>query len=73
MIYTAYTEDEYNNLPKKYRKDVLGISYKKDILQVPLCPECGGDMMEVDEYLSCTVCGYINRKRVIKDEEPGDV
>lgn len=73
MIYTAYTEEQYNELPKKYRKEVLGISYKGDILQVPLCPECGGEMMESEGYLSCTICGCICRKRVIKDEEPGNV
>lgn len=67
MIYTAYSEEEYNNISTKYKKQVVGIVECGEILQIPLCPECGDEMMEVDgDYLSCMTCGAIRRKRVIK-------
>ena len=71
MIYTAYSEEEYKNLPQKYKKRVLGVSYEGNILQVPLCPECGSNMMEVDGFLSCVVCGRVSGKRIIRDETSG--
>ena len=67
MIYTAYSKEQYEELPKKYRNKVLGVSYEDNILQPPLCPECGGEMMPEDGYLSCTVCCITLNKRIIKE------
>ena len=67
MIYTAYTSKEYERESDKYKKKIIGIEECGEILQLPLCPECGSEMMEVEsEYLSCITCGAIRRKRVIK-------
>lgn len=68
MVYTAYTKEEEETLPKFYKKKVVGVKEGKEILQVPLCPECGSSMMEVDEeYLSCVKCGAARKMRVLKE------
>ena len=67
MIYTAYTKDEYEALTKLYKSQVVGISDCGEVMQVPLCPECGSEMMEIDtEYLSCITCGCTRHKRILK-------
>ena len=66
MVYTAYTEKEYETLPRRYRKQVVGVSEEGEILQIPLCPECGGEMMEQEGYLSCTECSCLRKKRILK-------
>lgn len=66
MKYTAYSEQEFKELPKKYKRIVVGIKENNEIIQVPLCPECGGEMMEQQKYLSCISCGCIRKLRVIK-------
>lgn len=66
MRYTAYTSEEWENLPKKYKEQVLGVKHNNEIIQPPLCPECGGEMMEIEGYLSCIDCGCCRSLRVIE-------
>ena len=67
MIYTSYKEEELKMLPKKYHNKVLGVKSDDYILQPPLCPICGAEMMtEGNEFLSCTECGELRNLRVLK-------
>ena len=69
MVYTAYSEEEYKMLPKYYRNKVLGIEIPPvGVVQTPLCPDCGGEMMEDSGYLMCVSCGAIHSKRIIRDD-----
>lgn len=68
MIYTAYSAEEYKRASPKHQKKIVGVEECGEIIQVPLCPECGNEMMEVETiYLSCITCGAIRAKRVIKE------
>lgn len=67
MVYTAYSKEEYDKATPQHKKLVVGIEDCGEILQLPLCPECGSEMMEIEsQYLSCIVCGAIRNKRVLK-------
>lgn len=66
MVYTAYSESEWETLPDRYRKEVVGIRESGEVMQVPLCPECGGECANIyDDYLSCVECGSIRKLRVL--------
>lgn len=65
MVYTSYTKEEWEALPEKYRKQVVGISDSGEVMQPPKCPECSSEMMENQGYLSCIECGAIRRIRVL--------
>ena len=67
MVYTAYTKEEYDNASEKHKRKVVGIEECGEVLQLPLCPECGSEMMSVEEdYLSCITCGAIRLRRILK-------
>ena len=70
MVYTAYKSSEYKELNSFYKKKVVGVSDGNEVLQVPKCPECGGDMFEVEgmtDYLSCVDCGCCRLKLILKE------
>lgn len=74
MVYTAYSEKEYEELPERYKSQVVGIKEDEEILQVPLCPICGEEMMDVEEMpgvLSCIGCGIYRRAREVKLRNEG--